>query len=138
MTRYASTNIRAEKPWDSHTSAEKAYEAAAPRQDVWFTCERFKHRFFRTFSATADPTYGWDCPRCGSPALADGAPEGAVPGMVESKAGSGLGGVHKGSGKYSDVTPAGQLRKRRSKKDGDALLKERMDELAAMRGEETA
>jgi hypothetical protein len=34
-----------------------------------------------------------------------------------------------------DTTPMGQLRKRRSAKDGAVILAQRMAELAAMRGE---
>jgi hypothetical protein len=121
--------IRARTPWEGTNGApEISAKGEAPRKTIAYICVKGEHRFELVFALAAEVPGGWDCPRCGQPARLEGAPEGTE-GMPD------LPGLASGAGRHeragSDVTPMGQLRKRRSKKQGDALLAERMAEVRA-------
>lgn len=121
-------HLGAALPWPGTDGVpEIPQREIAPRRGVAYKCAR-GCTFTVTFAAEAEPPDDWEC-RCGRPARREGAPEGTggtarLPGYQAP-----------GSGRYEradpvDTTPMGQLRKRRSAKEGAAILAEA---LAAVR-----
>jgi hypothetical protein len=99
----------------------------APRTNVPYTCER-GHAFTVPFADGATPPLAW-MHRCGAVATLDGAPEDedldrAVAELRDS--------LPAGRGTNPGTEPMAQLRKRRSDKDGAAILAARLAEVKAM------
>ena len=117
--------LRGEMPWltTEHAITETGKEPA-PRQEVGYRCPDGHTRTI-PFAADVTPPDAWDCRRCGGVAVRDGAPQDAQP----STPGYTYAGEHAGA--KIDVTPMGQLHKRRSKKQGEAILAERLAEVRA-------
>lgn len=118
MSRYPL--IKGHRPWPETTSAEVRQRETAPTQEVAYTCER-GCKFTLILAAGAEIPDKWEH-SCGKPARRDGAPEGA---------GRKVRLPSPGTGKYerpdSDTTPMGQLRKRRTRKQGEAILAEALE-----------
>ena len=115
--------LRAGTPWPSteHALTEMG-KPLAPRREVAYICER-GHGLKRTFAADVPPPVAVDC-RCGGEARLPGVPSEVKPSY------SG----YSGNTKYekhpaADVTPMGQLLKRRSREDLEALLAEKLREV---------
>lgn len=119
--------VNAEPPWPrGHGLPEEAQKEQAPRRAFTYVCGRGGcpfSPFSLPFFAGAEPPAAMDC-RCGATAVLEGLPEG-TPAEV-SLPGYGHIGVPKGAVR-DGVTPMGQLRKRRSKAEGDAILAEALE-----------
>ena len=117
--------IRASTPWEG-TGGKPVIpsKGEAPRREVAYVCAK-RHRMILPFAAEATVPDCWDCRHCGQPARREGAPEGtaARPHLPGLKSGAGRH-DRQGSG---DVTPMGQLRKRRTRKQGEAILAEALE-----------
>jgi hypothetical protein len=114
--------IKATKVGSGPASGETEARELAPRQEIIYICARCGP-FTITLAAEATPRPAWDC-RCGSPARLDGLPEGTpaeviLPGYTTAQ------GQHKRA-IQEGMGPWGQLRKRRSIRELDALLAERL------------
>jgi hypothetical protein len=122
--RLSAPTVRAEVPWGGTQGRPQVpHEGGAPRKTVTYECPD-GHKFDRVFALAAEVPVTWDCPRCGRTARLEGAPEGTegrpeLPGY--SSTSGGRAGVPQG-----DITPWGQLMKRRTRKQGAALLAEAM------------
>jgi hypothetical protein len=110
--------VRARTPWPGTDGVpEIAQKEIAPRQTVEYRCPR-DHHFARIFAADIQVPVTWEyCPRCGATARLEGAPP-----AEDAPAPRLLPGKHKPQAE--DTTPWGQLMKRRTRKDGEALLAE--------------
>jgi hypothetical protein len=134
MSRYANSALRGARPWGRNDSGgiEEEPREAAPRQGVTYHCERACafSPFIVPLAAEATPPPAWDC-RCGGTGRLDGAPEDTpaeviLPGYTTAQ------GQHKRA-IQEGMGPWGQLRKRRSIPELDALLAERLE---AVRGQQ--
>jgi len=117
--------LGAKVPWGAGTgTAEEPQKDIAPRRQVPYRCER-GCEFTLTLAARAEVPDVWDC-HCGRPARREGAPDDAQRRPAYATP---------GTGKYeragSDVTPMGQLRKRRKDAELEAQLAERMAQVRA-------
>jgi len=113
--------LGAKVPWGAGTgTAEEPQKDIAPRQEIFYRCER-GCTFTVPFFARAEVPDVWDC-HCGKPARREGAPDDAqrLPAYATP-----------GTGKYeragTDVTPMGQPRKRRTRTQGEAILNEALE-----------
>lgn len=120
--------IRASAPWGrSDGEPEESQREEAAREPATYHCDREGCPFTPfsvPFAASVTPPPAWPC-RCGRTARLDGAPQDAE--VVLPGYGQATGGPAKGGKSREDITPMGQLRKRRSKKDGAAILAEAME-----------
>ena len=119
-----SKTLRASMPWPvTERAVIEADREPLAVQQAAYRCER-GCEFTVPFAADAEPPTGFDC-RCGGEARLEGAPEDAetrAPGYV-----AGTGAQSKGTaGKGEGMDPWGQLMKRRTRKELDAILAERL------------
>ena len=121
--RLSAPTVRAEVPWGGTQGRPQVpQEGEAPKEDAAYVCEK-SHLFSVPFAAGVTPPSTWDC-KYGAAARLEGAPEGTE-GTPDLPGYSSTSGGRRGT-PQGDITPMGQLMKRRTKKQGAALLAEAM------------
>ena len=128
MTRYLA--VKGQPPWGQrHESVEENPRELAPQQQAIYHCRNAGCPFtpFPVPLATGvEPPAALDC-RCGGTGRLDGAPEDAE--VVLPAYGQSTGGRPKGSAPKDGMDPWGQLMKRRTQKELDQILAERLAEV---------
>ena len=109
------SSVRARTPWEgTGGKPEVPPKGEAPRKTVAYDCER-GHPHEVVYAAEASPPFAVWC-KCGGMARLPGAPEDAVPEGSEPR-----------RHRNPETEPMAQLRKRRTRKQGEAILAEALE-----------